>query len=242
MPVPRADPLGQRRGRMEGEDKAAARFRVQAIGELRFHSRALEEEREWTQVGGEVIGHAGAVLLGLCLHAGQREPFGLGLDNADGLLVDVEEVVGAAVARLEGELTHRHPTAGVQIEGVSVLDRPPRLLQPPIYVFASFLFRRHLARIEGYTLLRASTAIRPSLNVSASFHELVKPLFVVEQHPVALHPSVIVSQGRRAEPSGTSRRAPEMAALSAMVYPAADDRSHRSGGPVRARGRRAFLP
>ena len=93
-----ADPLGECLGRMECKDQTASRLRVKPVGELRLYACALVQERERPLVVGKVVGQAGAVLLGLDFHAGQGRTFGLGLDDARRLLVDVEQVVGGAVA------------------------------------------------------------------------------------------------------------------------------------------------
>ena len=121
-----AKPLGQCHGRMKGKDRAASRLRVQPVGELRFRAGALVQEGEGTLVGGKVVGQAGAVLLRLHFDATQGEALRLGFDDAHGLPVDVEEVVGGAVAWLEAELAYGDAAGGVQVDGAGVLHRSNR--------------------------------------------------------------------------------------------------------------------
>ena len=96
---------------MEREDQAAAGFGVQPVGELGLDARALIEEGEGPSGCRQSIGQPGAVFLRLCFDAGQSEASGLGLHDADRLLVHKEQVVSAAVSRLEGKLAHRNPAA-----------------------------------------------------------------------------------------------------------------------------------
>ena len=62
------------------------------------------------------------VLAGLRLDAGQREANGLGLQRADGLLVDEEQVVRKAGR--QRELTHGDALAPVEVARGVVLDQP----------------------------------------------------------------------------------------------------------------------
>ena len=55
----------------------------------------------------------------------------------------VQQIVGGAVAGLQGELAHRYPAAGVQVDGVGVLHRPSCQLQQVIYVHTCLFFRSH---------------------------------------------------------------------------------------------------
>ena len=88
---------------MEGEDQTASRLRVEPVGELRLRAGALVQERERPLVGGKIVGQACAVFLRLDFDAGKGGTFGLGLDDARRLLVDVEQVVGGAVAKTSRE-------------------------------------------------------------------------------------------------------------------------------------------
>ncbi len=61
---------------------------------------------------------------GLPLHAGQRRALGLGLDDPDGALLDVEEVVGSSVAGLHDRLADGDTLSGEQVQVLAVLDVP----------------------------------------------------------------------------------------------------------------------
>ena len=138
-----ADPRGECSRGMEGEDQTASRLRVQPVGELRLRAGTLVQEWERALVGGKVLRQACAVLLRLDLHAGKGGTFWLGLDDAHRLLVDVEQVVGGAMAGLQRKLAHSYSAAGVQVDGVGVLNRPSCLLKQPVYVYAGLLFGSH---------------------------------------------------------------------------------------------------
>jgi len=71
-----------------------------------------------------VVRHAGGVLAGLGLDAGQGGAGLLGFDDAGGPAIDVEEIVGGAVARFEGELPDGHAATGVEIDGARILHGP----------------------------------------------------------------------------------------------------------------------
>ena len=138
-----ADPLGECSGGMEGEDQTASRLRVEPVSELRLRAGALVQERERPLVGRKIVGQSSAVLLGLDLDAGKGGTFWLGLNDARSLLVHVEQIVGGAVAGLQGKLAHSYSAAGVQVDGVGVLHRPSCLLEQPVYVYAGLLFGSH---------------------------------------------------------------------------------------------------
>jgi hypothetical protein len=80
-----------------------ARGGVVAVREVGLGAAGLEDERQPPSIGDRPqlgLGwQAGGVHRGLPLDAGEGRALGLGLDDADDLLVDVEQVVGAAVAR-----------------------------------------------------------------------------------------------------------------------------------------------
>ncbi len=73
--------------------------------------------------GGETL----AVLGGLRLDAGEGRALLLGLDGADGLPVDEEEVIGLPEAGLERELADGHAAGGMEVSLFAVLDGPAGL-------------------------------------------------------------------------------------------------------------------
>ncbi|MFL5349128.1 MAG: hypothetical protein ACJ8AT_30375 [Hyalangium sp.] len=140
----RVEPLGQCLGLVEVEEAAAAGFRIQAVGELRLHARALVEERQRGGMGGDAGGHAARVLLRLHLDAGEEGALFLGLDDTGQLPGDVEGIVGLAVAACQGELADGHPESGGEVELGEVLDVPTRALERSVNVLAgSSLGCRH---------------------------------------------------------------------------------------------------
>ena len=96
-------------GPVEGEDLPAAGVGVEAVGELGDGAGGFVGERQRQMVVRQALGQAGRVLGRLRFHAGQGVAFGLGFDDADGLGIGVEQIVGEA--RLERELPDRHAPA-----------------------------------------------------------------------------------------------------------------------------------
>ena len=83
---------------MEGKDDAAARLRVQSVGEPGLHAGALVQERQGTDVIGQVLRQARAVPPRLRLDSGQSVALRLGFDHAGRPAVHVEQVIGGSVA------------------------------------------------------------------------------------------------------------------------------------------------
>jgi hypothetical protein len=81
-------------------------------------------ERQGPVVGRQGVGQAGAGLGRLRLDPGEGFAGLLRLDDPGGLAVDVEQVVGDAVAPLQRELAKGHAPAGVDARRVGVLDDP----------------------------------------------------------------------------------------------------------------------
>ena len=55
-----------------------------------------------------------------------------GLDDADGVLVDVEQVVRPAVALCHDDLTDRDPRAGDEVQALPVLHHPAGIVELPV--------------------------------------------------------------------------------------------------------------
>ncbi len=118
------EPLGQRLGPVEVEDRPAAGLGIEAVGEAGLDARALIEEGKRVPGAGEMVGHALRVLPRLDLDPRQGGAHLLGLDDARRLAVDVEEVVGEAMSWLQRELADRDTAPSVDIGPGDVLDVP----------------------------------------------------------------------------------------------------------------------
>jgi hypothetical protein len=113
-------PLRQGLGPVEGKHGAGAGLRVQAVGEVGFDAGGFKTERQGPTPGGQRSRQALGVAGGLHFHAGEGGALFLGLDHAGGFGVDVEQVVGKAVAGVQREIrgSPRHGRRGCW--------RPPR--------------------------------------------------------------------------------------------------------------------
>jgi hypothetical protein len=138
------EPSAQGLGPMEGEDPAGAGLGIEAAGEMGFDPRGLVGKRQGRAPGGEPVWETLGVLGGLDLDAGEGGTLPLGLDDPRGAAVDVEQVVGGAVAGCERELTNRHATAGGDVGLFRVTHQPACCREQAIDDFPRFLFRlRH---------------------------------------------------------------------------------------------------
>ena len=136
-----AQPGGQRLGPVEVEDAAAARLGVEPVGEAGLHAGALVQERQRAAVGREGVREARRCTWRPAISTPVRVvPAFFASIDPGGLAVDVEQVVGEAVARLEGELADRDPTGRVQVRLVSVLDGPAGLLKGGVDRLAGGVF------------------------------------------------------------------------------------------------------
>ena len=88
-------------GPMEGEDFPAAGIGIETVGETGFGAGGFVGERQRQVVMRQVGRQARRVLGRLHLDAGERMVFGLGFDDADGLGVGVEQIVGLAGGKRE---------------------------------------------------------------------------------------------------------------------------------------------
>jgi hypothetical protein len=117
-------PLRQGLGPVEGKHGAGAGLRVQAVGEVGFDAGGFKTERQRPAPGGQAGRQALGVAGGLHFHAGEGGALFLGLDHAGGFGVDVEQVVGKAVAGVQGEFADGHATGGVDVGIRHVADVP----------------------------------------------------------------------------------------------------------------------
>lgn len=68
----------------------------------------------------------------------------LGLDHSDDLLVDIQEVVRAAVTLLHHDLATSHALGGEKVQVLLVLDRPAGISKLAIDEHACTLLRRQI--------------------------------------------------------------------------------------------------
>ena len=139
--VVEADEADQFLGPVEREDLAAAGVGFQGVGELSDRAGGFVGERQRQAVVGEAGWQAVDVFGGLGLDAGERVPFGLGLDDADRLAVGVEQVVG--LARASAGTPGRPRRSRPDIHLPVVLHQPTRGDELLVDGQAGFLFGRH---------------------------------------------------------------------------------------------------
>ena len=125
------------RGRLRDvEDAPRPRFGIVAVGEVGLGAAGLEDERQPPVLRERGEPHLGGQSLGvparLPLDARQRGSLGLGLDHPDDALVDVEQVVGAAVAGLQRDLADGDALRGEQVHRLLVLHRPAGVGELPV--------------------------------------------------------------------------------------------------------------
>ena len=111
---------------MKGENGSGAGIGIEAVGEAGFDAGGLVAEGERPEPGGEYVGEAMRVLVGLDLDTGEGMAGRLRLHHPGGLAVDVEEIVGLAMARLQGEIANGDAAAGVDVGAAVVLNQPAR--------------------------------------------------------------------------------------------------------------------
>ena len=130
VPLAHLQPPGEGFGSVEPVHLAGPGYGVEEVGEPGLGAGRLVGERERPDRRGELVGEAGDVLAGLGLDADEGGADLLGLEHADRLAVHEEQVVGNAVAGLEGELAdgdtcHRPARGGRgQVDRPVVLDDP----------------------------------------------------------------------------------------------------------------------
>ena len=101
---------------MEGEHAAAPRFRILEISEVRFRPCGFVEEGQRLAVCGQCIRQTVAVFARLGLHTGEGVPRWLCLNHAGRLAVNVQQIVGGAVAGFQPELADHNAPGGREIE------------------------------------------------------------------------------------------------------------------------------
>jgi len=128
---------------MECEDPSASGVGIQAVGELRLHTRALVVERQRAGIDGDVLGEAIEILQRLDFDSGEGVTLRLGLNGPQGLAVDVEQVVG--VTGGQRELADGDAGRGRDVHLLEVLDDPARRRELLVNLQPGFVFRLHAA-------------------------------------------------------------------------------------------------
>jgi hypothetical protein len=144
--VPSALPLSQS-AKVSGRWKEKT-SRLRGLGSRRLVKRVSvpvlwKGGRAVAGTGWYMVGRTHRVFLGLHLDAGERLALFLGFDHADGVSVDVEEVVGRVVAGLQQELADRDATRGMEVDGFGILHSPAGSGKGFIDALAGAIFRLH---------------------------------------------------------------------------------------------------
>lgn len=132
-------PLRQRLGPEEVENLPAARCGVEAVGEVGHRAVGLEQEGQRARVRRQLVGQPGGVFRGLLLDAGEGA-LGLRLHRAQGLAVEVEQIIGETEAGLHRELAHGDTAASGKVKIAAILNEPARSRQVGVDFAAGFLF------------------------------------------------------------------------------------------------------
>ncbi len=163
-------PVAQRIGPMKRKGRACARLGVETVGEMGFDAGGLVGERQRTIPGGQFVGQTLGVARRLGLDARERDAFFLRFDHAGRSSVDVEQIVGKAVAGLQRKFADRHAARGVDVGFAHGLHRPAGGCKQPVDLGAGAFFRliRHVVspqreRIPPLTCAgRSRGPIRPN--------------------------------------------------------------------------------
>jgi hypothetical protein len=140
-----ADPRRECLGTVKREDLTAAGLRVERVREASLRAGRLVGERQRSFDGARhPVRQTIEVLRRLPFDPGERRALRLGLDHADGLAIDEEEIVGSAVRRLEDEFAHRHAGRGSEVYLPCVLNSPAGRLQHLVDLDPGLVLRRQV--------------------------------------------------------------------------------------------------
>lgn len=109
---------------MEGEHAARTRLRIETIREVGFDAGRFVQERQRPAPGGQAGGQTLGITTGLRFDAGEGRALLLGLDHAAGTAIDIQQVVGGAMAFDQRKFADRNAVCGVQIDLGEILHRP----------------------------------------------------------------------------------------------------------------------
>ena len=124
---------GKRRGARKREEPPCPRLRVMAVCEARLRTRCLEHEGQAPLHSDRPLcvglREAGRVHRRLPLDTRQGCADRLRLDHTDDLLVDIQQVVDAAITRGHDELAHRDAEPCEEVQIFAVLNNPTGRLE-----------------------------------------------------------------------------------------------------------------
>ena len=154
---------------MKGEDVAALRIGIEAVGELRFNTGAFVRKRQRFTELRVNIEQAFAVFAGLFFDARQRETFGLRFDCADGFAVNKQEVV-RFITPFEQRFANSHTAVSGKIDRFATLNLPAARRQQFIDIFARELFwgRHEARRISEIAAMREAEKKRDCPHATAA--------------------------------------------------------------------------
>ena len=123
-----------------------------------------------------MIGNRRHVIVGLLGDAAERDPLRLGLDDPDRPLVDIEQVVGAAVAGRHDRLSHGDAGAGEEVQTGATLHEPASIGQLAVDQDTGALLGSH--HVIGGTEYMFSPDVPLFLRLLSLFHVVTPPLLV----------------------------------------------------------------
>jgi hypothetical protein len=115
---------------VEREHPPGAVVRISHVPKYRLHTRALVGKMQWCSNPLDVSREPLKVLLRLSIHSAEGRALLLGLDDAYGLPVHEEHVVGEP--RLQRKLAQSYATRGRKVQVFRVLDTPTCEFEHPI--------------------------------------------------------------------------------------------------------------
>ncbi len=125
---------------MEPEDEAAPGIGIEAVREAGLDACAFIAEWQGAYAGRQVLWETLAVFGRLDLDTGERRTLFFRLDDPGGAPIYIEEVVGGAVTRFEGNIADSYAPRGGQIHATGVLNGPPGLLKLSVYLLSCLVF------------------------------------------------------------------------------------------------------
>ena len=138
-----AEPLREHVRSVKVKHVSAAGIGVEQAGEPGLDARGLIQEGQGPDRSRQRGWQALAVLGRLDLDGAQRGPGLLGFHGANGLAIDVQQIVGLAVAGDQREFPNGDAPSRMEIDRVRILHDPARRYQLAVDVFSGAVFRLH---------------------------------------------------------------------------------------------------